>query len=485
MFLSAKEAVVVEGEQGLEMFFVGKGMLKVQNKEGTQHYATLKRGQHFGEIALVPLTTDGLRTNRRTASCVTVTNCELYRFQQQHLEVVFEEFEEVSRFGLWRPVPPSAFWPLLPPLLPPPLPPPCPLAPLHSWAHARLRSCARSRGRSVAQSLPACLRRVPSIHHLPSPSAPPRPPPHSRPAPDSFQIKDFFMEEARYRIDEIHAIKNGKQRQHDSSGGHGPSARVHRHSTGRRGRARAMSRKLTKNGGSNSALDEFDVDDDTTCGVVADIQRMTLARNQSDGALQQLTRSSAHSKFRRAVKKATSVHALRTCATAGTAPRTTPSSASAAAGAGGSGGSGGRVHAAGSANADTSASTRASGAQLAAAAAHGDMVALLRVLEGSVQGAGRQLQVAAEANAAATAGLGGGGGSGGASAGHGHGSSAMKSASQLLKVAQNILRDAAVAVEAEAEAAVALGAAKTDGTPGPGSGVSRPAVGVEAATGVL
>eukprot|EP01016_Furgasonia_blochmanni_P054367 TRINITY_DN8952_c0_g1_i1.p1 TRINITY_DN8952_c0_g1~~TRINITY_DN8952_c0_g1_i1.p1 ORF type:complete len:449 (+),score=45.60 TRINITY_DN8952_c0_g1_i1:921-2267(+) len=77
-----------EGDAGEEMYFISKGKVDVYI-EGNW-LSRMGEGDFFGEVALM------LRSSRRSASCVTVTFCELFSLHKDAMEELLYDFRHDS-----------------------------------------------------------------------------------------------------------------------------------------------------------------------------------------------------------------------------------------------------------------------------------------------------------------------------------------------------------------------------------------------------
>jgi CRP-like cAMP-binding protein len=79
------EFIIVAGEIGREMYFLGHGAADVIGPTGI-HFATLRKGGFFGEIALL---VDGARRN---ASIKALTYCDTFRLQKRDFQRIMHKF---------------------------------------------------------------------------------------------------------------------------------------------------------------------------------------------------------------------------------------------------------------------------------------------------------------------------------------------------------------------------------------------------------
>ena len=101
LFCSKEDCIVIEGEQGAEMYFLTKGRVEVlhtgSREEGHIKVAELQPGAFFGEIALLDQSIPGVPKNRRLATVRAVEFCELRSVHKEHVIQCFEEFPEVQQ----------------------------------------------------------------------------------------------------------------------------------------------------------------------------------------------------------------------------------------------------------------------------------------------------------------------------------------------------------------------------------------------------
>ncbi|MBA1229169.1 cyclic nucleotide-binding domain-containing protein [Pseudomonas viridiflava] len=86
------ETIFVEGDAGTFMCIIHQGTVSVQklNSEGQQvEIATLRRGRAFGEMAVL----DG---ERRSASCIASTSCQLLNLGRDSLDKMLDEAPKVA-----------------------------------------------------------------------------------------------------------------------------------------------------------------------------------------------------------------------------------------------------------------------------------------------------------------------------------------------------------------------------------------------------
>ena len=86
------EAVFAEGDAGTFMCIIQQGTVSVQklNSEGQQvEIATLRRGRAFGEMAVL----DG---ERRSASCIAATSCQLLNLGRDSLDKMLDEAPKIA-----------------------------------------------------------------------------------------------------------------------------------------------------------------------------------------------------------------------------------------------------------------------------------------------------------------------------------------------------------------------------------------------------
>jgi hypothetical protein len=86
-FHAHNKPVIKIGEEGNEMYIIGHGEVEVVVNEKT--VATLKDGQHFGEIALLEKTI-------RTADVIAKTYCDLYILEKDDFIDIVDKFPELK-----------------------------------------------------------------------------------------------------------------------------------------------------------------------------------------------------------------------------------------------------------------------------------------------------------------------------------------------------------------------------------------------------
>lgn len=86
------QSIFAEGDAGTFMCIIHHGNVSVQklNPEGQQvEIATLRRGRAFGEMAVL----DG---ERRSASCIAATNCQLLNLGRDSLDRMLEDAPKIA-----------------------------------------------------------------------------------------------------------------------------------------------------------------------------------------------------------------------------------------------------------------------------------------------------------------------------------------------------------------------------------------------------
>eukprot|EP01062_Namystynia_karyoxenos_P043205 TRINITY_DN3163_c0_g2_i8.p1 TRINITY_DN3163_c0_g2~~TRINITY_DN3163_c0_g2_i8.p1 ORF type:complete len:1058 (+),score=343.97 TRINITY_DN3163_c0_g2_i8:104-3277(+) len=95
---SPEQYIIVVGEEGREMYFLGHGFADVIAETGA-YIATLKKGGHFGELAL-------LDDVKRSASVKALTYCDLFKLDKANFELILNKFPAfrkiVEEFSLAR-----------------------------------------------------------------------------------------------------------------------------------------------------------------------------------------------------------------------------------------------------------------------------------------------------------------------------------------------------------------------------------------------
>lgn len=86
---SPNDYIIVQGEMGKEMYFIGHGTVEVCSSDGSTVYATLHDGAFFGEIAL-------LFAEKRNASIRAVGFCDLFCLTREDLETVLQDYPEIG-----------------------------------------------------------------------------------------------------------------------------------------------------------------------------------------------------------------------------------------------------------------------------------------------------------------------------------------------------------------------------------------------------
>ena len=85
MIFHPGEFIIIAGEQGREMYFLGHGVADVIHPKGA-YLATLRKGNFFGEIALI------VEEARRTASIKALTYCDVFRLKKNDFGIILEKF---------------------------------------------------------------------------------------------------------------------------------------------------------------------------------------------------------------------------------------------------------------------------------------------------------------------------------------------------------------------------------------------------------
>eukprot|EP01062_Namystynia_karyoxenos_P014926 TRINITY_DN1540_c0_g1_i2.p1 TRINITY_DN1540_c0_g1~~TRINITY_DN1540_c0_g1_i2.p1 ORF type:complete len:1052 (+),score=327.65 TRINITY_DN1540_c0_g1_i2:206-3361(+) len=90
-----QEFIIQYGTEGNEMFFMMHGFADVivpngHDIEDGTIVATIRRGDYFGEVALL------LKDQKRTASVQALTYCDLFRLHQGDFSQVYQQFAELS-----------------------------------------------------------------------------------------------------------------------------------------------------------------------------------------------------------------------------------------------------------------------------------------------------------------------------------------------------------------------------------------------------
>ena len=80
-----QEFIIIAGETGKEMYFLGHGTADVIHPQGN-YLATLRKGNFFGEIALI------VEEAKRTASVKALTYCDIFRLEKQDFSVILRKF---------------------------------------------------------------------------------------------------------------------------------------------------------------------------------------------------------------------------------------------------------------------------------------------------------------------------------------------------------------------------------------------------------
>ncbi|GFM50892.1 cyclic nucleotide-binding domain-containing protein [Pseudomonas capsici] len=86
------QSIFNEGDAGTFMCIIDRGTVSVQklNPEGQQvEIATLRRGRAFGEMAVL----DG---ERRSASCIAASDCQLLNLGKDSLDKMLEEAPKIA-----------------------------------------------------------------------------------------------------------------------------------------------------------------------------------------------------------------------------------------------------------------------------------------------------------------------------------------------------------------------------------------------------
>eukprot|EP01062_Namystynia_karyoxenos_P062729 TRINITY_DN55607_c0_g1_i1.p1 TRINITY_DN55607_c0_g1~~TRINITY_DN55607_c0_g1_i1.p1 ORF type:complete len:1051 (+),score=353.49 TRINITY_DN55607_c0_g1_i1:107-3259(+) len=79
-----EQYIIVVGEEGREMYFLGHGFADVLLSDG-KHVATIKKGDHFGEVAL-------LEDAKRSASVKALTYCDLFKLDKGSFTHILSKF---------------------------------------------------------------------------------------------------------------------------------------------------------------------------------------------------------------------------------------------------------------------------------------------------------------------------------------------------------------------------------------------------------
>lgn len=79
-----EEYIIIAGETGEEMYFMGHGFADVIDPKGN-YLATLRKGAFFGEVALLIQTP-------RTANVKAITYCDLFRLDKRHFIEILRRF---------------------------------------------------------------------------------------------------------------------------------------------------------------------------------------------------------------------------------------------------------------------------------------------------------------------------------------------------------------------------------------------------------
>lgn len=80
-----QEFIIIAGETGKEMYFLGHGIADVIHPKGT-YLATLRKGNFFGEIALI------VEEAHRTASIKALTYCDVFRLEKRDFATILKKF---------------------------------------------------------------------------------------------------------------------------------------------------------------------------------------------------------------------------------------------------------------------------------------------------------------------------------------------------------------------------------------------------------
>jgi voltage-gated potassium channel len=80
-----QEFIIIAGESGREMYFLGHGIADVIHPNGF-YLATLRKGNFFGEIALL------VAEAKRTASIKALTYCDVFRLEKQEFSHILGKF---------------------------------------------------------------------------------------------------------------------------------------------------------------------------------------------------------------------------------------------------------------------------------------------------------------------------------------------------------------------------------------------------------
>lgn len=88
----AGQAVVTEGEEGVELYLILQGTVQVvaQGVNGPVELARLSRGAIFGEVGF-------LTGKPRTASVLAMDSAQLIRFSRLDLELVLKKYPKVRK----------------------------------------------------------------------------------------------------------------------------------------------------------------------------------------------------------------------------------------------------------------------------------------------------------------------------------------------------------------------------------------------------
>ena len=87
MFLEG-EHIMHAGDKGYKMYFIRTGVVDVINEETGKVTTSLSEGSHFGEICL-------LTDDRRVATIVCKTTCDLFSLSKNHFQELLIEYPEM------------------------------------------------------------------------------------------------------------------------------------------------------------------------------------------------------------------------------------------------------------------------------------------------------------------------------------------------------------------------------------------------------